>query len=567
MIKKVKEIISFLILSLTVMPLGLIVLSSPTLAHGNSVVGRLESVDGGKVPILKELLYHNFPVTTKNQAAQQYFNQGLVLTYGFDHSDAELSFLEAAKYDPDCAMAYWGVALVLGPNINSPMDDAEVPRAYEMAQKALSLSKKVSPKERALIEALVQRYGPTAVNDRSSLDQAFAKAMQKVYAKFPADPDVAVLYAEALMDEHPWDYWTTDGSPQPWTHEIKKTLESVISKFPNHPHGHHLYIHLMENSSMPEVAVKSADVIGKLAPASGHLVHMAAHAYYAAGFYHECSMANERAMEVDKTLISSFETSGLYQTGYVPHVQHYLLASYMMEGRSSDAVRTARTLSESIDTKKMREPGGGTLQHFYLTPYYTLVRFGFWKEILNETPPPKDLLYPLGMWHYARGIAFIRLGNTGRAEKELNTLREISKDKSLDSVMIWDINKSSDLLAIASEVLEGDLAAAQGKNEEAVAHLKKAVGMEDNLPFDEPPPWYYPVRQSLGAVLLDLGKVKEAELVFRKDLLKNAENPWSLFGLAESLKKQGDTDILLDTQKRFRRAWSRSDLQLKRSVF
>lgn len=567
MTKKAQKIISVLAFFLLAVLQSMIVPTGSILAHEESSGERIEKKEGKSVTILKGLLSHNFPVTTKSQDAQRYFNQGLVLTYGFDHADAEVSFLEAARHDPDCAMAYWGVAFVLGPNINASMKESSAARAYEMVQKALSLSKSVSPKERSLIEALALRYGPTPVKDRSSFDKAFAEAMRNVFSQYPDDPDMAVLFVESVMDLHPWDYWTPEGLEQPWTPEIRKILEKVITDYPNHPHGHHLYIHLMENSPTPEVTVLSADVIGKLAPASGHLVHMAAHAYYAAGFYHDCSLANERALVVDKMLTSSFETSGLYQTGYVPHVLHFLLASYMMEGRSSDAVRTARTLARSIDLKKMRAPDGGTSQHFYVSPYYVLVRFGFWNEILNEAPPPMDLLYPLGMWHYARGMAYTRTGKTGMAKEELNNLQKISKNRSLEGVTIWDINKSSDLLAIAAEVLEGELAAKEGEVEKAITHLTQAVTMEDNLSFDEPPPWYFPVRQSLGAVLLDQGKAKEAESVFRKDLLKNAENPWSLFGWVESLQKQGNSDLLPHIEKRFRRAWSRADIPLKRPVF
>lgn len=543
------------------------VFSNSACAHSQATEKSFPDTGSKTIPILKGLLLYQLPVTTKSNEAQQYFNQGLVLTYGFDHSDAEMSFLEAAKYDPDCAMAYWGVAFVLGPNINAPMDIGSVSRAYEMAQKALSLVDKVSPREKALIHALVKRYGPKLVGDRSSLDKAFVEGMRKAYKQFPDDPDISVLYAEALMDLHPWDYWTANGQAQEWTPEIRGILEKVIKKFPDHPHGHHLYIHLMENSPNPEVTIRSADMIGKLAPASGHLVHMAAHAYYAVGFYHECSMANERALDVDKMLTSSFDTSGLYQTGYVPHVLHFLLASYMMEGRSSDALRIARTLANSINLGKMRETGAGTLQHFYLTPFYTLVRFGFWQEILQQEPPPEDLMYPLGMWHYARGMALTRTGKTEQANKSLDNLQKILKDKSLEDVKIWDINKSSDLLSIAAEVLAGELAAAERKDEQAISHLSNAVNMEDRLLFDEPPPWYFSVRQSLGALLLDLGRAQEAEMIFRKDLKKNTENPWSLFGLAESLKMQNKTNLFDDVQKRFNRMWSRSDLILRRPVF
>jgi tetratricopeptide (TPR) repeat protein len=480
------------------------------------------------VPLIEGLFTRNYPVTTKSPKALAYFNQGLALTYGFDHADAEVSFLEAIKHDPGCAMAYWGVAYVLGPNINAPMDDSAVPRAYKMARQALELADKVSEKERRLIMALSKRYGPEPVKDRSMLDKAYAEAMKKVYIDFPDDADIGVLTAEALMDLHPWDYWTRDGNPQPWTASIRWILEKIVRDTPDHPQAHHLYIHLMENSPTPEVTVRSADVIGRLMPASGHLVHMASHAYYAAGLYHDCSLSNERALGVDQMLLSSFDTKGLYQLAYVPHVLHFLLACYMMEGRSEDAILVARALADGIDQQDMRAPGMGTLQHFYLTPYYTLVRFGKWEEILEEDPPADDLVYPRGMYYYARGMAYA---------------------------------------AIAYEVLGGELALAENKMAEAVAHLERGVAMEENLHFDEPPTWYFPVRQALGALLLKLDRAAEAEAVFKKDLQKNLENPWSLLGLAQSLKAQGKKELVPDVEKRFRRAWSRADLKLETPIF
>ncbi len=475
--------------------------------------------------------------------------------------------MEAAKFDPDCAMAYWGAAFVLGPNINAPMNDADVPRAYALAQKALALADKTSAKERALIEALATRYASEAVADRSHLDQAFARAMNQVYARYPDDPNVAVLYAEALMDLHPWNYWTDDGNAQPWTPEIEGVLKKVVAEHPTHPHGHHLYIHLTENSPTPEVAIKSADIIRNLAPASGHLVHMAGHTYYAAGLYHDCSTVNEEAIGVDKMLRASFDTSGLYQIAYMPHNLHFLLASYMMEGRSREAIAVARTLSAGVDQAKMRQPGLGALQQFYLTPYYALVRFGRWDEILAEPSPVADLKYPKGMWHYARGIAFVRKGSITKAEAELRNLKEVAAAPGLEEIKIWDLNKASDLLAIAQEVLSGEIAAVKGDVDMALKNFENGVALEAGLSFDEPPSWYYPVRQSLGALLLDLGRVEEAEKVFRKDLLKNAENPWSLFGLTQCLKIQGKTIQAADTEKRFLRAWGRADLELQRPVF
>jgi tetratricopeptide (TPR) repeat protein len=540
--------------------------SSPVFADTGPAENPAKS-DSAGVVLIEGLYSLNYPVSTKNDKARAYFNQGLALTYGFDHADAEVSFLEAIKHDTGCAMAYWGVAYVLGPNINAPMHDSMVPRAYKMAQKALLLANKVSEKESRLIKALTKRYGPQPVQDRSLLDKAYAEAMKKVYIDFPDDPNIGVLTAEALMDLHPWDYWTGEGNPQPWTAMIRWILEKVVKDYPDHPQGHHLYIHLMENSPTPEIIVRSADVIGRLMPASGHLVHMASHAYYAVGLYHDCSLSNERALGVDKILLASFDTKGLYQLAYVPHVLHFLLACYMMEGRSADAILVARTLAEGIDQQDMRTPGLGTLQHFYLTPYYTLVRFGQWQKILEEAPPADDLVYPRGMYHYARGMAYTKTGETKKGRVELSYLQLMLREKSLDSLAIWDMNKAINLLAIAYEVLAGELAAAENKMAEAVHHFERGVAMEESLHFDEPPSWYFPVRQALGALLLKLGRAEEAEAVFKKDLQKNSENPWSLLGWAQSLKAQGKMEQVPDIEKRFRQAWSRADLKLANPTF
>ncbi|MEN8136373.1 MAG: hypothetical protein ABFS18_12700 [Thermodesulfobacteriota bacterium] len=537
--------------------------SQTTWARGKHAASSDTSTE---VPLLEGLFALDFPITTNNKKAQAYFNQALVLTYGFDHADAEISFMEAARHDAECAMAYWGVAFVLGPNINAPMNDANVPRAYAMAQKALALAGKVTAKERALIEALAVRYAPEPMPDRSSLDKAFSEAMREVYQRYPDDPNVAVFYAESLMDLHPWNYWADDGNPQPWEPEIETILTKVTKNHPGHPHGHHLYIHLLENSPRPEDTVKSADLIRNLAPASGHLVHMAGHAYYAAGLYHDCSTINEEAIGVDKILRASFAGSGLYQAAYMPHNIHFLLASYMMEGRSQEAVAAARTLAAGIDQKEMRQPGMGALQLYFLAPYYALVRFGRWDEILAEKAPAEDLKYPFGMWHYARGFSYVRKGDVARAEKEFTKLKVLAADPAVAEVKVWDLNSASAILSIAVEVLTGEISAAHGKTDAALTHFKRGVALEEKLLFDEPPTWYYPVRQSLGALLLDLDRIEEAEAVFRKDLLKNAENPWSLYGLTQCLKIKGATALAADAEKRFRRAWARADLELDRPV-
>jgi tetratricopeptide (TPR) repeat protein len=519
------------------------------------------------VALIDGLIDLDFDITTDNPKAQEYFNQGLVLTYGFDHADAEVSYLKAVELDPLAAMAYWGAAFVLGPNINAPMNDADVPRAYKLTQKAVELSGNATEKEKALIMALAERYTPEPRADRFALDEAFAEAMEQVYQRYPDDADVAVLYAEALMDLHPWNYWTEEDQAQPWTPRIEAILEKVIATYPGHPHGHHLYIHLLENSPRPEATVKSADIIRNLVPAAGHLVHMAGHAYYAAGLYHDCSIVNEEAIGVDKVLKASFDTSGLYQLAYMPHNMHFLLASYMMEGRSQDAVATTRALAASVDPEQMRQPGLASLQHFYLTPYYTLVRFGMWDEILTEPAPPTDLKYPTAIWHYARGMAFTRKGDLEKAGQEHLKLVKTGHDPEMAELKIWDINKASELLAVASEVLAGELSAAKGDDQAALVHFEQGVAIQDRLAFDEPPTWYYPVRQSLGAHLFRIGRIHDAEVVFRKDLLKNAENPYALYGLTQCLKAQEKTLEAMEAERRFRRAWSRADVELKLPVF
>lgn len=521
----------------------------------------------GKVPLLEGLYPLDFQITTKSDLAKKYFNQGLVLAYGFDHIDAEKSFLEALKHDPDCAMCYFGVALVLGPNINAQMGDSAARRAYEFAQKALSRAGDVSEREALLIRALTKRYAPEPEKDRAHLDTAFADAMRDVAKRYPGDADINLLFAEALMDLHPWDYWTADGEAQPWTPEIRDMLESIVKARPEHPHAHHLYIHLMENSPFPELTVSSADRIIDLVPASGHLVHMAGHAYFAAGLYHDCSVANEKAAAVDDMLKRYFPPEGLYHFLYIPHVKQYLWASYVLEGRSQDSTRIATDLAANAKDLMDKDPSLTTVQHYFTVHYYSLARFGKWEQILAEKAPDQNLRYPMGAWRYARGLAYSRKGMFEKAEGELQKLEAIASDERVKSVTIWDLNNAADLLSIAAKVLAGELAAERGRYDEAVKLLEEAVKLEEGLVFDEPPPWYYPVRQSLGAVLLEAGRTEEAERVYREDLKRNPENGWSLFGLSKSLRAQGKNVLAEDVEQRFRRAFSRADIQLESSRF
>jgi len=370
---------------------------------------------------------------------------------------------------------------VLGPNINAAMDDEAVQPAYEAVQKALELAPGASKKEQAYIQAISKRYVDHPVEDRSSLDMAYAEAMKGVAEQFPDDPDAVVVYAEALMDLHPWDFWEKDGQPKPWTPEIMTTLEGALKKWPQHPGANHFYIHTVEASHQPERAMVSADRLGSLVPGAGHLVHMPGHIYIRTGRYHDGSEANERAIKSDDAYITQCRSQGIYPLAYHPHNWHFLWATASFEGRSKRAIEAARALTTKVSTSMMRESGYGTLQHYYIIPMYALVKFGKWDDILKEPAPPEDLLYPTGVWHFARGMAYTRTGRLEEAAKELEILQTIAANSTLIQVTIWDINTTANLIHIAEEVLSGELAAKQGKFDSAINHLQKAVEMEDNL--------------------------------------------------------------------------------------
>jgi tetratricopeptide (TPR) repeat protein len=520
-----------------------------------------------KAPLFDDLGNLRHPISTKSELAQRYFDQGLTLSYGFNHAEAARSFREATRYDPQCAMCYWGVALVLGPNINAPMDPADVPEAYEASRKALALSEHASEKERAYIEALTQRYAQSPPADRAPLDQAYADAMRGVAQQYPDDLDATALFVEALMDVHPWDYWNKDGTAQPWTNEITTSLEVVLARDPNHIGAIHFYIHAVEASTEPERAEPYADRLGDLVPGAGHLVHMPAHTYIRVGRYHDAVLVNIRAAQADNSYVTQCRAQGIYPLAYVPHNHHFLWAAASMEGWRAQAIEAALMTDQKTHHEMMAEPGMGALQHFSLIPLYAYVRFGMWDEILAYRTPPQSLLYPTGIWHYARGRAFVGKRQVDAAREELEALREIAKSKELEKVTIWDINSAASLLQIAQRVLAGEIDAAQRNFKEAIQQLNEAVRLEDDLRYTEPADWQYPVRQSLGAVLLEAGKPKEAEAVYREDLRRNPENGWSLFGLMVSLQAQGRTADAAKVEERFEKAWAHADVQLSASRY
>ncbi|HNP60485.1 MAG TPA: hypothetical protein PKM72_06565, partial [Nitrospirales bacterium] len=511
---------------------------------------------------------HHFPISSNGAMAQRYFDQGLILSFGFNHAEAARSFRESQRRDPNCAMCYWGEALVLGPNINAPMDPSVVPQAFAAVEKALTLKDQATEKEGALIQALAMRYSKEVMADRSPLDLAYAEAMRVVAQQFPDDPAIGALLAEALMDLHPWDFWTRGGEPQPWTPEIVSRLETVLDQSASHPLANHLYIHIMEASPHPEKALPSAERLPALVPGSGHLVHMPAHIYIRVGRYRDAVLANQHAVKVDEYYLNHAHEESLYTAAYVPHNSHFLWAAAIKLGQQKLAMQAALDTAASVKSEMMRAPGiAGTMQHFWTIPLYTQIAFGQWTNILAEPKPPVDLRYPTAIWHYARGLAFVRQGKLEAAQQESMKLAEIARDPAVAKLTILDLNNIVDILAIAEAVLAGEMAAGHGEYETAVRQLQRAVKLEDGLNYTEPKDWYLSSRQVLGAVLLEAGNAGEAERTFREDLQDHPQNGWVLFGLEQSLRAQGKTDEAGSALQSFRQVWSDADVTLTAARF
>ena len=523
------------------------------------------TVPGQTAPRLQNLGEHRFPVTTQSARAQLFINQGLMLAYGFNHAEAHRSFAEAARLDPDCAMAYWGMALVLGPNINMTMNPENEPQTHALVKEALALKPKVSEKERAYIDALATRYDGVVKSDRRALDLAYMEAMRALSIRYPDDLDAATLYAESVMDLRPWDYWTRDHRPYPETIEVMRVLEDVLANNPNHPGAIHLYIHTVE-LARPELAEAAAERLWTLAPGAGHLVHMPSHIFRRIGRYADASRSNQDAIAADEDYITQCRAQGVYPLAYYPHNIHFLWDSATMEGRRAVAIEAARKSAASIPDGAWREVP--LLHQFVVAPLLAYVRFGDWEAILAEPRPPEDSLFWTGTWHYARGLAFTSQGRLVAADEERQALERIAAQDTLKDLRVtFSRNGAQAILAIAGEVLAGELAARRGDYDEAIARLHRGALLEDNLIYNEPPDWHVPVRQSLGAVLLDAGRPAEAEAVYWQDLRRNPENGYALFGLMQSLQAQGRTKAAAQIEVRFRQAWNAADVSLTASRF
>ncbi|MBE0569739.1 MAG: hypothetical protein IH576_03775 [Deltaproteobacteria bacterium] len=521
------------------------------------------SQGGAVAPRLQNLGTHTFKVTTKSGQAQLFINQGVILAYGFNHAEAARAFAEAARLDPECAMAYWGHALVLGPNINAPMNPEDEPKAHALAMKAKALKANATPRERAYIEAIAARYTGRA-EDRKNADRAFADAMRKVVDSYPDDLDAATIYAEALMDLRPWNYWTRDGKPYPETQVIAPMLQSVIARNPDHPGAVHYWIHLWEPTDTPERAEAEADRLLTLVPGAGHLVHMSGHIYARVGRYADVVKANKLAIASDEDYITQCRAQGIYPLAYYPHNLHFLWMGATFAGQGRLAMDAANKTAGVIPPDAVKEMP--FLQGFLAVPYWTKVRFGLWDEILADKAPVRDTLYLRGVWHYARASAFIGKQRLEDAERELMRLQNIADNPALAKEPVsFSANTASMILRIAKDTVAGEIAARKGDIDRALLHLERAARFQDALIYTEPPDWHAPVRLTLGAVLLEAGRPAEAEVVYWEDLRQNPENGWSLFGLARSLRAQGRSDEAAEVEKRFRSAWADADVELKSS--
>ncbi|WP_119719160.1 hypothetical protein [Cognatilysobacter tabacisoli] len=504
-------------------------------------------------------------IGTPVPAAQRYFDQGLRLAYGFNHEAAGRAFAEAARLDPACAMCVWGQALVLGPNINLPMDAALAPEATRLARRAEALSGSARPADHALIRALVARYADPAPADRTPLDVAYADAMAEAARRFPEDDDIGALYAEAMMDLAPWSYWSRDGEPTGRTPQIVAALEGVLARNPRHIGAIHYYIHAVEASRTPGRATVHADRLAELAPGSGHLVHMPAHVYLRTGRYHDATLANFAASTADEAFLAVCRgTNGVYPLGYVPHNWHFAALSAGLHGSRTLATRAAEQTARRADLQQLDTLA--FMQQFVVAPLYTQVRFGQWDAIRAQAAAPATQPYPRAVWHFARGMADVRARQLDAAASELAALQALRADPAIAKT-VFGVNTAEGVLAVAEPMLRGELALARGDTAAGLAALRAAATAEDALNYTEPADWPLPVRPYLGEALLAAGRPAEAAAVYREDLATLPENGWSLAGLARAQRALGDRAGAIDTQRRQATAWQWADTPLVASRF
>lgn len=526
--------------------------------------GALDRIAEGAL-LLDGLGAHHRAVTTRSPEAQVFFDQGLRLLYAFNHDEAARSFAKAGSLDPSCGMCFWGAANALGPNYNVPMLPDRAAAAWEAVQRAKAGRSSATEVEKALIDAISTRYkGPDPLDPpaQQPFSEAYAAAMREVAKRFPDDLDVQTLFAESLMDLNPWKLWTIEGRPAPGTEEIVRTLESVLARDTAHPGANHYYIHAVEASTTPEMALPSAERLGDMMPGAGHLVHMPAHIFQRIGRYADASEANRKAAVSDRAYIEKAKPTGYYPM-YLGHNYAFLGYSAAMEGRSAEALEAARNLVASTPMEMVHMMPG---MDFYLSePLMVMARFGMWDAILAEKMPDPEHKILTGLWRHARGLALVAKRKIDEASGEHATVSKLASDAPSD--LPAGLNAARDVLWLAAKVLEGRIAIARGKSKEGIELLWEAVRAEDRLQYDEPKDWFNPVRPMLGAALLDAGKAVEAEAVYREDLKQNPDNGWSLFGLEKALLAQKKKRQAAEVEKAFRKSWARADIKLTRSAF
>ena len=495
-----------------------------------------------------------YKITTANERAQAYFDQGLRLAYAFNHGEAQRAFRMAQKLDPNCAMCFWGEALVLGPNINLPMQEDAMAPAFAAAQKAKALADKSNPREQALIGALTTRYGSDPKAARPAFDKAYAAAMAKVAAQYPDDDEIATLYAEAVMDLSPWNYWRPGGrKPNPQSVPIVPTLERVLARNPNHSGAIHLYIHAVEASDRPKRAEPYADRLRGAIPGAGHLVHMPSHIYYRVGRYLDALEDNKIAVKVDeKYLTDTNAPLGVYRLGYYPHNVHFVMASAQLAGDGQTVIAAAEKLSKLIPDEAAR--GIAMVQPVKAAPYFAHAQFSAPETILALPDPGDTIPYVKAMWLYARGVALAARGDFAGATKAAEAIETL--ERTSDFKLLKDSNVPvQEVLHIARTVVLARVAQASGNKVAAVARFERAAELQDALPYTEPPYWYYPIRQSLAAALLQAGRYAEAERQFQRALARAPANGWSYYGLAELYKARSNNAAAKKAEADLAKTW------------
>ena len=508
---------------------------------------------------------HRRLVTTTSPEAQTWFDQGIALYFNFNHEEAILSFQAAAEADPQCAMAYYAIALSAGPNINNPEMEAEAAQlAYESVHKALTLLDNEGATERALIAALAHRYAWPKPEDLSALNQAYAQAMLQVWEENPTDADVGAWTAEALMNLRPWDLWTADGEPQPGTPRIVEILETVLQMAPRHPGANHFYIHTMEASPYAAKALASANLLRDLVPAAGHLVHMPGHIDIRLGDYEAAVVANQKAIAADLKYAEATDNAPGFYTLYRAHNYHFLAYAAMFQGRRELAITAADDMVGQVPIELVLAYPD-FLDCFMGVPIHARVRFGLWEDILKLPEPREELLAARAFWHYGRTVALASLQRTEEAAAEFAALE--AAIALVPESRLMGNNTALTLLQIGQRMAEGELRYRQGHHDRAFALLREAVELDDALRYDEPWGWMQPVRHALGALLLEQAQLEEAESVYRADLALHPQNGWALLGLEESLRRQGKSEAANQCGEDFKKAWTKSDIKLKASCF